>query len=111
MYPGAAGDHSWAGGWRNLIRFAAAGALVTAGGLLPFRMGGNEGLWTALLASLTVGSYETIMGRLLKSTEENADLVATRVRFLPLVATLVMAGVVWVKEWRGSGCWPDRGRR
>ena len=73
--------------------------------------GRDEGLWTALLASLTVGSYETIMGRLLKSTEENADLVATRVRFLPLVATLVMAGVVWVKEWRGSGCWPDRGRR
>jgi hypothetical protein len=90
------------GGWRNVVRFGAAGALVTAGGLLPFVVTGNEGLWTALSASLTVGSYETIMGRLLKSTEENADLVATLVRFLPLAATLVMAGVVWVKGWRGT---------
>lgn len=89
------------GSVRNVVRFGAAGAAVTIGGLLPFVVTGNEGLWTALSASLTVGSYETIMGRLLKSAEEGADTIATLVRFLPLAGTLLMAGIVWVKRWRG----------
>lgn len=88
------------GTFRSVVKFGAAGTAVTLAGLLPFVLTGNEGLWTALSASLTVGSYETIMGSLLRE-QGDGSVVAVLVRLLPAVATVVMATFVWLKGWRG----------